>query len=676
MDTKLTIKNFRVFDEDGVSIDLKPITILTGCNSSGKSSLTKAVSLLNLFLKQIKKDVDNRESINLEKYRLDFTTYPNSLLGNFNRVVHKGSSNREVTFEYTVYSRMLTTDITVQLVFTNNGNDQLNNGWLKRMSLSTSEGQFFSTDKENGSICNINLIKDAGIDFMIAEYLVDCYCGLVGAYDCEHSITKEEFETQKSIIESELNKCGEDYKKDVCAYIRKSSNRNSIIARRKVNPAIVLWSKENGSIFMIPIIEELNKLDKSDVKKWISKIDFTKTPKGLESYTNIIFDDFIASKYTCFRDYFNHYETLFLGRYKFHKLFNSNYLDFSEFARSTNFESLKDIKFEYLYECVMLLNEQVFEQKNDYYELSDEKNRYHHFMMNHLFNTFLNDLLIEVLTPEWSDNMEYASSSRAKIQRLYTLEADDDFTRLLKNYFVQKREFENETNSRHKDSEYKPDSFLNKWISKIGIGSEIELSTDAFEGLGVTIKLHKTENDKKGHMLADEGYGITQLFTVLLQIETAILSARGERDNGYYGLDDLDRQQTIEEFLYGFNYEVNTILIEEPEIHLHPKYQSMLADMMVDAYKNYNIHFIVETHSEYLIRKLQVLVAEGKVDMKKISLNYFDNPNIEKRGSHTPQVKAIDILPDGRLSDKFGEGFFDEADKRAMDLLRIKACQK
>ena len=102
----------------------------------------------------------------------------------------------------------------------------------------------------------------------------------------------------------------------------------------------------------------------------------------------------------------------------------------------------------------------------------------------------------------------------------------------------------------------------------------------------------------------------------------------------------------------------------------------MLADMMVDAYKNYNIHFIVETHSEYLIRKLQVLVAGNNVDLNKISLNYFDNPNIEKRGSHTPQVKAIGILPDGRLSDKFGEGFFDEADKRAMDLLRIKARQK
>ena len=59
-----------------------------------------------------------------------------------------------------------------------------------------------------------------------------------------------------------------------------------------------------------------------------------------------------------------------------------------------------------------------------------------------------------------------------------------------------------------------------------------------------------------------------------------------------------------------FYYENKTIAIEEPEIHLHPKYQSLLADMFLEAYKTYNIHFIIETHSEYLIRESQVLVSK------------------------------------------------------------------
>ena len=36
MNTKFSIKNFRVFDENGVDIELAPITILTGKNSAGK----------------------------------------------------------------------------------------------------------------------------------------------------------------------------------------------------------------------------------------------------------------------------------------------------------------------------------------------------------------------------------------------------------------------------------------------------------------------------------------------------------------------------------------------------------------------------------------------------------------------------------------------------------------
>lgn len=46
MNTKYTIKNFRVFDSDGATFELNPITILTGCNSSGKSSLVKSLMLL------------------------------------------------------------------------------------------------------------------------------------------------------------------------------------------------------------------------------------------------------------------------------------------------------------------------------------------------------------------------------------------------------------------------------------------------------------------------------------------------------------------------------------------------------------------------------------------------------------------------------------------------------
>ena len=73
MKTNLTIKNFRVFDENGVSVELNPITILTGCNSSGKSSIVKAILLLDEYLKQIQKAIVNGDKIELNKYKIDFT---------------------------------------------------------------------------------------------------------------------------------------------------------------------------------------------------------------------------------------------------------------------------------------------------------------------------------------------------------------------------------------------------------------------------------------------------------------------------------------------------------------------------------------------------------------------------------------------------------------------------
>ena len=42
-----SIKNFRSFGEDGADFELAPITVLTGCNSAGKSSLVKALMLLS-----------------------------------------------------------------------------------------------------------------------------------------------------------------------------------------------------------------------------------------------------------------------------------------------------------------------------------------------------------------------------------------------------------------------------------------------------------------------------------------------------------------------------------------------------------------------------------------------------------------------------------------------------
>jgi predicted ATPase len=54
----------------------------------------------------------------------------------------------------------------------------------------------------------------------------------------------------------------------------------------------------------------------------------------------------------------------------------------------------------------------------------------------------------------------------------------------------------------------------------------------------------------------------------------------------------------------------STIIMEQPEIHLHPSVQSGLADVMLTAAKSRNLQVIVESHSEHLLRRFQRRVAE------------------------------------------------------------------
>ncbi len=96
--------------------------------------------------------------------------------------------------------------------------------------------------------------------------------------------------------------------------------------------------------------------------------------------------------------------------------------------------------------------------------------------------------------------------------------------------------------------------------------------------------------------------------------------------------------------------------------------------MFVDAYQKGKIHFIIETHSEYLIRRLQLLVAgvdvdaEKKLDKNDVSIAYIYTKE-EAEKENQPRVKNISIFENGYLSGTFGKGFFDEATKLSRKLM-------
>lgn len=119
---------------------------------------------------------------------------------------------------------------------------------------------------------------------------------------------------------------------------------------------------------------------------------------------------------------------------------------------------------------------------------------------------------------------------------------------------------------------------------------------------------------------------------------------------------------------------ITTFLIEEPEANLHPSFQSKLADLFIDAAWKFRHQFIIETHSEYMVRKFQYWVAKKKIKPSDVNIYYFENKNEDKRVKDL-KINKINIEKDGSLSQSFGEGFYDEADKIALELFLLKKHQ-
>ncbi len=103
--------------------------------------------------------------------------------------------------------------------------------------------------------------------------------------------------------------------------------------------------------------------------------------------------------------------------------------------------------------------------------------------------------------------------------------------------------------------------------------------------------------------------------------------------------------------------EGSTLLLEQPEIHLHPSVQAGLADVFVDAMKTRGVQIIVESHSEHLLRRLQRRVAEEELNPEKAAL-YFcatEGSTSVLNPLRLDLFGAIDNWPPDFFGDEFGE---------------------
>ncbi len=117
----------------------------------------------------------------------------------------------------------------------------------------------------------------------------------------------------------------------------------------------------------------------------------------------------------------------------------------------------------------------------------------------------------------------------------------------------------------------------------------------------------------------------------------------------------------------------STVVLEQPEIHLHPLAQANLADVIINAAVHRDVQVVLESHSEHLLLRLQRRIAEEKIQNSDVAL-YFCN--ITDRGSVLERLQ-VDLL--GKMENWpvnfMGDAFGETAEAEKARLRRMVAAQ-
>lgn len=150
-----------------------------------------------------------------------------------------------------------------------------------------------------------------------------------------------------------------------------------------------------------------------------------------------------------------------------------------------------------------------------------------------------------------------------------------------------------------------------------------------------------------------------------------VLSLLGDEREGFSSINVANMGEGISQLLPIIVMVLTTpqdacLLIEQPEIHLHPAAQADLADLFVRNARTGSRQYIIETHSEHLLLRLRRRIAEGEIDPARVAILYVER----KKGGST--VRNLDLNSKGTFED-WPEGFFDERYQESLKIAEAAA---
>jgi AAA15 family ATPase/GTPase len=567
----LSFDNFRIFSEKK-SIRLAPVTILTGANNSGKSTVTGSFSLMK----------------NLDTSTLPFNLRLDSVMnnfGSFDMITNKRAGGK-FRIGYDIYNIVLGETVNLDFTF-------------------EKEGNFDAVVK------NLRIVNQSGILF---EYNIEKN-KIISRIDIKYFLSKlKKIKSEKSLF-TDVERALKE--------IRLTSGSYSS-------------GKENGFGGNIPIFRIDSNLKKQNIIDYLKKQGLTGEDCERLFYfygkQNIGVNDDLSQKIRKAIEGFDTGDILFNNSLLKRILSIPN-----DQLNGHNFKEILKSEFPDLYDCLLmlksdsasevidLLNFRTYDQwEQEFLEkevvssmrlggLKPSKDFSgivaHHIQTMYEASSFFRSLTElsatrEGFTEAYSryNNLKLLAQFSSLVLEKILSDFKNDICNSVKipsgnngrGLFVS---FDNPMHDQLRNYATGGNSaFLKKWLKEFGLGDDLDAGSPV-NGMGYFPVFTKNNENL---FLGNEGEGSNNLFGLLLGITNAKMCT---------GIRNYNDEIT--------NYP-RTIILDSPENSLHPSWQVKLAEFLHDAMQEFDIHFVIETHSQLLTDRLKLLVCSGKMDRETL----------------------------------------------------------